>query len=172
LREGSSFLQNAHHAEATLKKYNPNFLTDYQLADEDYAAKFRQAKNIAVLVNSFAFLAIFISCMGLLGLSTYMAENRTKEIGIRKVLGSSIADITFLLTRDFIHLILISILIASSFAWFFMNSFLRQFSYRTSLSAWILVAAGTVALMIALATISIQTIRAAMTNPVKCLRAE
>jgi len=167
----SSF-QNAQQAEAILRKYNPNFLTNCRFADEDYEAKFLQKKNVSVLVNTFAFLAIFISCMGLLGLSTYMAENRTREIGIRKVLGSGIAGITSLLTRDFIRLILVSILIASPLAWFFMNNFLRQFSYRTPLPAWILAASGACALLIALITISFQTIRAAMANPVKSLRAE
>jgi len=172
LRGGPSSFQDVQQAEAILKKYNPAFLTEYQFADEDYAAKFQQAKNAAVLIGTFAFLAIFISCMGLLGLSTYMAENRTKEIGIRKVLGASIGSITTLLARDFVRLILVSILIASPLAWFFMHSFLQKFSYRTSLSAWILVAAGGAALLISLITISTQTIRAAMANPVKSLRTE
>ena len=162
----------AQEAEAILKKYNPNFLTDIQFADEDYAAKFRQAQNVALLINSFAFLAIFISCMGLLGLSAYMVENKTKEIGIRKVLGASIGSINVLLARDFATLILLAILIASPLAWFFMYTFLQQFSYRTSLSPWILASAGAGALTVALITVSFQTTKAAMVNPIKSLRTE
>lgn len=165
-------LQAAQQAESILKKYNPNFLTEIRFADEAYAAKFKQTKNTGSLINIFAFLAIFVSCMGLLGLSTFMAENRTKEIGIRKVLGASVAGITSLLARSFIQLILVAIVIASPLSWLFMNNFLVRFSYRTTLSAWVLVAAGAAAIGIALLTISFQTIRAAMANPVKSLRAE
>jgi len=165
-------LQTAQQAEAILKKYNPNFLTEIRFADENYAAKFKQTRNTGALINIFAFLAIFVSCMGLLGLSTYMAENRTKEIGIRKVLGASIAGITTLLARSFIQLILVSIVIASPLSWLFMNNFLLRFSYRTTLSAWVLVAVGAAAIGIALFTIAFQTVRAAMANPVKSLRAE
>lgn len=111
------FIQNARQAEAILKKYNPEYITDLQFADKDYAAKFEQVRNTAMLINTFAFIAIFVSCMGLLGLATYMAENRTREIGIRKVLGSGIAAIVSLLARDFVRLILISIVIASPLAW-------------------------------------------------------
>ena len=100
-----------------MKKYNPEYITDLQFADKDYAAKFEQVRNTAMLINTFAFIAIFVSCMGLLGLATYMAENRTREIGIRKVLGSGIAAIVSLLARDFVRLILISIVIASPLAW-------------------------------------------------------
>jgi len=172
LNSNQGTLRTAQQAEAILKKYNPNFLTAMRFADEDYAAKFEQAKNTGALINIFACLAIFVSCIGLLGLSIYIAENRTKEIGIRKVLGASVARITTLLTRSFIRLILISIVIASPLSWIFMNSFLRRFSYRTTLSAWVLVAAGTAALGIALFTIAFQTVRSAMANPVKSLRAE
>ena len=164
--------QTVQQAETTVKKYNPEYLTEFRFADEAYAAKFQQARNIGSLINTFAFVAIFISCIGLLGLSTCMAENRTKEIGIRKVLGASIAGITALLARSFIQLILISIVIASPLSWFFMNNFLRQFSYRTTLSIWVLVAASGAALAIALFTISFQTIRAALMNPVESLRTE
>jgi ABC-type antimicrobial peptide transport system permease subunit len=166
------FIQNARQAEAILKKYNPEYITDLQFADKDYAAKFEQVRNTAMLINTFAFIAIFVSCMGLLGLATYMAENRTREIGIRKVLGSSIAAIVSLLARDFVRLILISIVIASPLAWLFMQPFLLHFTYRTPVSAWVLAISGAAALLLALATIGFQTIRAAMANPVKSLRAE
>ena len=110
--------------------------------------------------------------MGLLGLATYTTENRTREIGIRKVLGSSVTGIVSLLTRDFARLILISIVIASPLAWVFMHSYLARFSYRTSLDAWVLAASGGAALMLAFLTISFQVIRAALQNPVKNLRTE
>lgn len=172
LSDSKGTLQAAQQTEAILKKYNPNFITDMRFADEAYAAKFKQTKNTGSLINIFAFLAIFVSCMGLLGLSTYMAENRTKEIGIRKVLGASVAGITALLARSFIQLILVAIVIASPLSWLFMNNFLQKFSYRTPLSAWVLAAAGAAAITIALFTIAFQTIRAATANPVKSLRAE
>jgi putative ABC transport system permease protein len=165
-------LQTTQQAEAIVKKYNPDFLTELRFADEAYAQKFKQSRNTGSLINIFAFLAIFVSCMGLLGLSTCMAENRIKEIGIRKVLGASVASITTLLARSFIQLILVSIVIATPLSWLFANNFLQQFTYRTNLSAWALVATGAAALAIALFTISFQTIRAALSNPVRSLRAE
>jgi ABC-type antimicrobial peptide transport system permease subunit len=165
-------LQAAQQAEAILKKYNPNFITELQFADDMYAVKFKQSKNTGLLINIFAFLAIAISCMGLFGLSAYVAENRTKEIGIRKVLGASVASITSLLSRSFVKLILIAIVIATPLSWLFMNNFLLKFSYRTTLNGWVLVAAGAAAIAIALITIAFQTIKAAIANPVKSLRAE
>jgi len=172
LSSNQQSLQAVQHIEAILKKYNPNFLTELQFADDMYAAKFKQSKNAGMLINIFAFLAIFVSCLGLLGLSAYVAENRTKEIGIRKVLGASVASITSLLTRSFVQLILVAIIIASPLSWWFMNNFLLRFSYRTTLNAWVLASAGAAAIGIALFTIAFQTIRAAISNPVKSLRAE
>ncbi|SDF77660.1 ABC transporter permease [Chitinophaga filiformis] len=169
---GQSFFQNIQRAEAILKKYNPGYLTELQFADSDYAAKFQHARNIAMLISTFTFIAIFISCMGLLGLATYMTENRVREIGIRKVLGSSVTGIVSLLTRDFVRLILIAILLASPLAWFFMHSFLERFSYRTSLDGWVLAVTGAATLSMALLTISFQVMRAALMNPVKNLRTE
>jgi len=159
-------------AEDILKKYNTGFLTEIRFADEDYAAKFREAVNVGSLINGFALVAIFVSCMGLLGLSIYMAENRTREVGIRKVLGASVAGISVLLTRDFIKLIAIAIIIASPLSWLFSDVYLRHFTYRISPSVWILLTAGIVALAIAIATVSIHSIRAAMANPTKSLRTE
>jgi len=166
------FGENIQRAETILKKYNPAFITDLQFADRDYAYSFQEAQNTALLINTFTFIAIFVSCIGLLGLATYTAENRTREIGIRKVLGSSVTGIVSLLGRDFARLVLISILIASPLAWLFMQSFLSHYAYRTSLDAWVLAASGAAALILALATIGLQVIRAAMANPVKSLRAE
>jgi ABC-type antimicrobial peptide transport system permease subunit len=167
-----SSVQNIKTAEAIFKKYNPGFLTELQFADVDYAFKFTQAKNAAILISSFALIAIFISAMGLFGLTIYMAENRIREIGIRKVLGATVAGITTLLAKDFLKLVMIAILIASPLAWWFMKFFLRQFEYRTNLSWWILVAAAIAVLLIALFTISFRSIKAALSNPVKSLRTE
>jgi putative ABC transport system permease protein len=172
LNGGAAGMQTAQRAETIIKKYNPNYITQLRFADEGYAAKFKQARNIGSLINIFALLAIFVSCMGLLGLSTYMAENRTKEIGIRKVLGASVASITALLTRSFVQLILVAIVIATPLSWLFMHNYLQRFSYRTSLSVWVPAAAAVGALTIAILTIAFQTIRAALSNPVRSLRLE
>ena len=163
---------NIKAAEAVLKKYNTGFLTEIRFADQDYAAKFREVVNTGDLINGFALLAIFVSCMGLLGSSIYMAENRIREVGIRKVLGASVAGISLLLTRDFIKLIAIAIIIASPLSWLFINVFLQHFTYRISPSVWILLTAGIVALLIAIATVSFHSIRAARANPTKSLRTE
>jgi ABC-type antimicrobial peptide transport system permease subunit len=162
----------AQAAEAILKKYNPGFLTELRFADEDYAAKFRESKSVSQLINGFALVAIFVSCLGLLGLSIYMAENRTREVGIRKVLGASVAGISLLLTREFIKLIVIAILIASPLAWLFMHVFLQHFTYRTSPGVDMLLISGFIALLIAIATVSFHSIKAAMANPTKSLRTE
>ena len=172
MRLANTSTNNLKSTEAVIKKYNPDFLTEIQFADQDYAFKFQQAKGVAILINSFAFIAIFISCMGLFGLSIYMAENRLKEIGIRKVLGATVLGVTLLLAKDFIKLVMIAIAIASPLAWLFMNSFLQNFSYRTIVNWWILPAAGTAAILIALITISFQSVKAAVANPVKSLRTE
>jgi putative ABC transport system permease protein len=169
---GRPFVENARQAEVIIKKYNPNYITALRFADLDYAAKFQQARNAVMLVNTFAFIAIFVACMGMLGLATYMAENRTREIGIRKVLGSSVVAIVSLLAREFVRLILVSIIIASPLAWLLMQFFLHHFTYRTTLNGWVLVISAASALLLALATIAFQLIRAAMANPVKSLRTE
>jgi ABC-type antimicrobial peptide transport system permease subunit len=166
------FDQNVRQIEAILKKYNPSFITDLQFADKDYSFKFQQARNTALLINSFTFIAIFVSCMGLLGLAMYMAENRTREIGVRKVLGSSVGGIVTLLAGDFVKLVLVSILIASPLAWLFMNNFLLHYSYRTTVDGWVLAISGAAALFLALVTISVQVTRVALSNPVKSLKTE
>ncbi|HKH62145.1 MAG TPA: ABC transporter permease [Flavitalea sp.] len=165
-------LENLENVENILKRYNPNFLTEYQFADTEYASKFKQSKDVASLMNTFTLIIIFISCMGLFGLAMYIAENRTKEIGIRKVLGASVARITSLLAGDFIKLVMIAVLIASPLAWLFMTSFIRHFEYRTDISWWILIASGSGALFMAILTISFQSVRAAIGNPIKSLRTE
>ena len=117
-------------------------------------------------------IAIFISCMGLFGLATFTAEHRRKEIGIRKVLGASVSGIVTMLSKDFVRLVLLSLLIASPIAWYFMNEWLQGFAYRIDMSLLIFLLAGAMALLIAMVTISFQAIRAAIANPVTSLRSE
>jgi putative ABC transport system permease protein len=124
------------------------------------------------LFFNFAVLAIFISCLGLLGLSSYSTMQRTKEIGIRKVLGANVAGIVNLLSIDFIKLMLIALVIAAPIAWFGMNKWLQEFAYRIGISWWVFLMAGITAIFIALVTISFQAIKAAIANPVKSLRTE
>jgi putative ABC transport system permease protein len=172
MQAGSTSLQSIKKVEDILKKNNPGYITELQFADEDVARTFQQRKNASVLINSFTSIAIFIACMGLLGLTGYMVEMRRREVGIRKVLGASVAAVTSLLTKEFIKLVGISVLIASPLAWLYMNYFLQQFSYRTTISWWILPVSGIIAVVIAVVTISFQTIKTAVANPVNALRSE
>ena len=172
MQTGSTSLQNFQKVEEVLKKNNPGYITELQFADEDVARTFQQRKNASNLINTFTLIAIFIACMGLLGLTAYMVEMRRREVGIRKVLGASVAKVTTLLAKEFVKLVGISVLIASPLAWLFMNFFLQQFSYRTNISWWILPASGVIAIVIAIATISFQTIKTAVANPVNALRSE
>jgi ABC-type antimicrobial peptide transport system permease subunit len=159
-------------AEKIFKQYNPQFPFEYVFADEAYARKFGDEQQQGTLAALFAGLAIFISCLGLFGLAAYIAESRTKEIGVRKVLGASVVSVIGLLSKDFIKLVIISILVASPVAWYIMHSWLQDFSYRVNISWWIFFIAGLVAVFIALAAISFHAIRAAIENPVKALRSE
>jgi ABC-type antimicrobial peptide transport system permease subunit len=124
------------------------------------------------MAGLFAFLAIFISCLGLFGLSAYVAESRTKEIGVRKVLGASVLSITKLLSLDFIKLVFVSIIVATPVAWYAMNKWLQDYTYRINISWVIFFIAGLSAIAIALITVSFQSIKAAIANPVKSLRTE
>lgn len=153
-------------------KYNPAYPFDYQFEDAGYAAKFNSEILVGKLAGVFAWLAILISCLGLFGLAAYMAGQRNKEIGIRKVVGASVSQIWLLLTKDFILLVLISCVIASSVAFYFLQGWLRNYDYRVTLSAWIFIAAAAAAIVITIATISFHAIKAALTNPVKSLKGE
>jgi len=164
--------ENLKMAELIFKKYNPSYPFEYYFLDEDYANKFANEKQTGMLAGLFAGLTIFISCLGLFGLSSFTAENRIKEIGIRKVLGASVLSITHLLSRDFIKLILLSFLIAAPFAWWAMNGWLQSYQYRISVSWWIFAVTLLLSVSIALITISFQSVKAAMMNPVKSLRSE
>jgi putative ABC transport system permease protein len=158
--------------EKIFKKYNPDYPLDYTFVDESYAKKFDDAQRTGKLAALFAGLTIFISCLGLFGLATYMAENRIKEIGIRKVLGASVTGIASLLSLDFLKLIGISFLIAAPVAWWAMNKWLETYTYRIQMQWWVFVLAAVLSVVIAIITVSFQAIRAAIANPVKSLRSE
>ncbi|CAG5000192.1 hypothetical protein DYBT9275_02412 [Dyadobacter sp. CECT 9275] len=154
------------------QQLNPAFPFTFGFLDKDLDNLYRGEQQMGSIFNLFAGLAIFISCLGLYGLSAFMAEQRTKEIGVRKVLGATVAGVVGLLSRDFLKLILIAIVIASPIAWYSMNKWLEGFAYQTTLQWWIIALAGILATGIALFTISFQSIKAALMNPVKSLRSE
>jgi putative ABC transport system permease protein len=164
--------RNLKLAERIFKKYNPEYPFEYKFIDDDYARKFNDEKRTATLTALFAGLTIFISCLGLFGLAAYMAQNRVKEIGVRKVLGASVASIATLLSKDFLKLVIIALLIASPIAGFAMFKWLQDYPYRVNLEWWVFVLSGVGAVSIALVTVSFQAIKAAMTSPVKNLRTE
>ncbi len=153
-------------------KYAPAYPYDYSFSDEDYAAKFNLEMLIGKLAGVFAALAILISCLGLFGLAAYVAERRTKEIGIRKVLGASVQQVWLLLSKDFIVLVLISCLIAAPISFYFLHTWLLKYDYRISIGAGVFVGGGLMAVLITIITISFQAIKAALANPVKNLRTE
>ncbi|GLU52618.1 ABC transporter permease [Dyadobacter frigoris] len=158
--------------KAIFEKLTPTVPFDYKFADEEYNAKFRTEERIGKLATFFTILAIFISCLGLFGLASFVAEQRTKEIGIRKVLGASIADLWQMLSKDFVVLVIISAIISTPIAWYAMQEWLGKYNYRTEISWWIFAASGIGALCITLLTVSYQAIRAALLDPVKSLRSE
>jgi len=158
--------------EATFKKFEKDQLFDFQFVDEEYAKKFAGEERVGKLASFFAILAIAISCLGLFGLASFVAAQRTKEIGVRKVLGASVLGLWNLLSKDFITLVFISFLIAAPVAWYTMNSWLQSYTYRIAIGWEIFMLAGTLAVAIALLTVSFQSIKAALANPVKSLRTE
>ena len=158
--------------ENVFKKHNPAAPFEFKFADEQYAAKFTAEKRIGKLAGFSAAFAIFISCLGLFGLASFVAEQRRKEIGIRKVLGATIASVWQLLSREFLFLVLISLLIASPVAWYMMHQWLENYEYRTVIVWWIFGAASLSALLITIVTVSFHAIKAALANPVKSLRTE
>lgn len=172
LNPAKSTSENLALIESVFKKNFPNTPFDYQFIDEEYGKKFASEERIASLASVFTVLAIFISCLGLFGLASFVAEQRTKEIGVRKVLGASISQLWLLLSKDFITLVIISLLIASPLAYLIMGQWLQKFSYRTSVGWDVFAIACFGALIITLITVSFQAIKAATSNPVKSLRTE
>ena len=158
--------------ESQWKSIAPDLPFEYRFMDDDFDNLYKGERKIAELITIFTSMSILISCLGLFGLATFMAEQRTKEIGIRKVLGASLAGITTLLSKDFLKLVLVAVVIATPAAYYVANQWLQGFAYRISLEWWVFASAGLIAISIALVTISFQAIKAAMANPVKSLRSE
>ena len=172
LNPEKSVADNLATVEQVFKRNFPNIPFAYQFVDEQYGRKFRAEERVANLSQVFTLLAIFISCLGLFGLASFVAEQRTKEIGVRKTLGASVSQLWMLLSRDFVKLVIISLLIGSPIAYLLMSQWLQKFPYRTDISWTVFVIACSGALLITLITVSFQAIRTATTNPVDSLRTE
>jgi len=168
--------RSAHNALAKIgaicKTYSPSVPFSYKFADDEYARKFDIEERVGGLASSFSVLAIFISCIGLFGMASYMAEQRTKEIGVRKVLGASVAGLWGLLSKDFVKLVVIALLIAIPTAYYFMSNWLEHYTYQAKISWWIFAVTALGAMFITIATVSYQSIKAALANPVKSLKSE
>jgi len=158
--------------EQTTRRLNPNYPFNYHFLDEDYENLYRSELLVNAVVNYFGVLAILISCLGLFGLATFTAERRTKEIGVRKVLGASVASIVALLSKDFLKLVFVALVIAAPLAWYALHRWLQNFAYKIELQWWMFLLAGGLAVLIALLTVSFQSIKAALTDPIKSLRSE
>jgi len=158
--------------ERVVNTYNPAFPFEYTFVEDSFDSRFRSETLIGDLTKVFALLAIFISCLGLFGLAAYTAEQRKKEIGIRKVLGASVDNLAKLLSSEFLKLVIISCIIAFPIAWFVMEQWLQDYAYRIEIHWWVFIAAGIAAICIAIITVSTQAIKAAIANPIKSLRAE
>ncbi|HWB27244.1 MAG TPA: ABC transporter permease [Chitinophagaceae bacterium] len=156
----------------TFKNFNPEQPFEYHFIDEEYAKKFSDEERVGKLASFFAILAVIISCLGLFGLASFVAEQRTKEIGVRKVLGASVFNLWGLLSKEFVTLVVISFIVAVPLSYYFMHNWLQHYTYRASLSWWIFAASGAGALLITLFTVSFRAIKAALANPVKSLRTE
>jgi putative ABC transport system permease protein len=158
--------------EKLCKVVNPKFPFTYQFSDVEFARQYKSETVISQLANVFALIGMLISCLGLFGLATFTASQRTKEIGIRKVLGAGTPGIAFLLAGDFLKIIVVAILIASPVAWLIMERWLQQFAYKIGIEWWMFAGASLAILFIALITVSYQSIHAALVNPTKSLKSE
>lgn len=172
INPNKSVRENLETIEKVFKKHFPDLPFEYQFINEQYAQKFASEERVASLASVFTVLAIFISCLGLFGLASFVAEQRTKEIGVRKVLGASVMNLWKLLSKDFLLLVVISLVIATPLAYYFMSNWIQKFTYRTDISWWVFILAGAGAIIITIITISFQSIKTAIANPVKSLRTE
>ncbi|MGX5820971.1 ABC transporter permease [Chitinophaga lutea] len=172
LKDGLDPAKGLAAIQPVIERHNPAYPFDYEFVDQEFAKKFETENQAGKLAAVFAGLAIFISCLGLFGLAAFMAERRTKEIGIRKVLGASMSQVWILLSKEFVLLVLIACSIATPLALWFMSDWLAQYEYRIGISWWVFLVAGALCLLIALATVSFQAVKAALVNPVKSLKAE
>jgi putative ABC transport system permease protein len=160
------------HIESTWKQFLPEIPFDYTFLDENFSRLYQSEHRQESIFTIFSFIAIFIACLGLLGLSAFTISQRIKEIGIRKVLGATVSTIVTLLSKDFLKLVLIAGVIAFPVAWFAMNKWLEDFAYRINIPWWVFLFAGIMAALVAFATIGFQAVKAARANPVKNLRTE
>jgi putative ABC transport system permease protein len=158
--------------EAFYSEFNPGYTFDYSFLDQDYQAQYVAEQRVSSLSKYFAGFAILISCLGLFGLASFTAERRLKEIGVRKILGSSVWSIVLLLTSDFTKMVGAAILIALPISYYLTSTWLQDFAYSIDLTVWYFAGAGAVALIIAWITVGMQTLRAARVNPADCLRYE
>jgi ABC-type antimicrobial peptide transport system permease subunit len=172
LASNQSASQSLQKIEQVWKRYTPSVPFDYKFVDEEFGNKFTNEERIGKLSSYFAVLAILISCLGLFGLASFVAEQRTKEIGIRKVLGASVANLWSLLSKEFVLLVIISCILAAPIAWYYLHSWLENYDYRITIKWQVFLIAAAMALFITLLTVSFQAIRAAIANPVKSLRTE
>ncbi|HLF62541.1 MAG TPA: ABC transporter permease [Saprospiraceae bacterium] len=170
--DGNRLQEGVAHLKSTWQKFIPNMPFDYHFIDDDYARLYEAEQRQGRVFIGFAILAIFIACLGLFGLAAFVAQQRVKEIGVRKVLGASTASIIGLMSRDFLRLVIIALVLASPLAWWFMHQWLDNFAYRINISWWIFAAAGVLSITIAFLTISAQSLKAALANPVESLRSE
>lgn len=169
---GNNTAQVLKEADKVYTKLAPGFVFDYNFQDKEYERLYRSEQQIGTLVNWFSFFAIFISCLGLLGLTIFTVERKAKEIGVRKVLGASVLNIVLMICKQFIWLVLLAVIIAAFPAWYFMNSWLQDYTYRVVIDWKIFVIAGLAALVLALLTVGINAVKAALISPVKSLRTE
>jgi ABC-type antimicrobial peptide transport system permease subunit len=172
LKPGLDLQASLGKVQSVIQQYVPSAPFDYKFVDEDYARKFEDEQRIGRLALGFTILAVLISCMGLFGMASFMAEQRIKEIGIRKILGASVLDLWGLLSGEFVVLVVLSLLIAGPIAWYCMHHWLQQYAYHADIAWWIFVVAGLGAMLITLLTVSYQAVRAALANPVKSLHTE
>ena len=164
--------QSLSKLETIYKKYNPEYPFQYKFVDESFNGKFQTEKLLGTLSASFTILAIVISCLGLFGLASFSAEQRKKEISIRKVLGASISNLWFNLSKEFLQLVIISFMIGSAISWYYMNRWLAHYTYRTDVSLWVFIATIGISIVVCMLTVSWQAIKAALSNPVKSLKNE
>lgn len=158
--------------EGVFKKFNPSYPFEFRFADYDFEKKFATINLISRLATIFASIAIVITCLGLFGLAAFTAEQRTKEVGIRKVMGASVSSLVLLISKDFSKLVILGFLVSGPIAWWFLNGFLERYPYRISIMWWIMPSAGLLALLLALIIVSTQALRAAQANPSQSLRSE
>jgi ABC-type antimicrobial peptide transport system permease subunit len=172
LSRTSDIQQSLREVESVFAKYNPAYPFEYSFVDVQFARKFTTITLISKLASTFAFLAILITCLGLFGLAAFTTEQRTKEMGIRKVFGASVTSLVYLITKDFSRLVLMAFVISAPLSWWGINTFLERYPQRIEIPWWVLPIAGLLAFLFTLLIVSTQAIRAATSNPVNSLRNE